>query len=121
ELLRGENAALQAKVEELEQMLTVASQEAEERWSQRQAEYESLLEEKSEVIRTLHQKMADLRERASSGGSAAVAAPTANRADAPDRQELIRLKEELEEERQRIGEDEESMMSQLRQMEMTLA
>src|SRR5437762_14014424 len=64
ELLRGENAALQAKADDLEQLLALASQEGEERWGERQREYESLLEEKSEVIRALHQKLAELRERA---------------------------------------------------------
>ena len=117
EMLRGENAALRAKVDELEQMLPLAVQDAEERWGERQREYESLLEEKSEVIRGLHLKIAELRERAA---SSAPAAEDSNE-PTPDRQELLRLKRELEEQREQMAIDEESMMAQMRQMEMALA
>ena len=119
EMLRGENAALRAKADELEQMLVLAAQDSEERWAERQREYESLLEEKSEVIRGLHLKIAELRERAASPPAPIVEAdpnePT------PDRQDLLRLKRELEEERRQMETDEESMMAQMRQMEMALA
>jgi chromosome segregation ATPase len=118
ETLRGENAALRAKVDELEQMLGLAAQDGEERWAERQREYESLLEEKSEVIRGLHQKVADLRERAS---SAPAPGPVDKGEPTPDRQELLRLKRELEQERAQMARDEESMMAQMRQMEMALA
>ncbi len=49
ELLR-ENAELKARVQELE----AAPSGDEEQWLERQREYEMLLEEKSEVIRSLH-------------------------------------------------------------------
>jgi hypothetical protein len=116
EVLRGENAGLHARVEELEQLLATTTQETEERWIQRQAEYEALLDEKSEVIRSLHQKMADLREQLSTGGQAANA-----KVQAADCDDLMQIRRELEEQRRQLGEDEESMMSQLRQMEMALA
>src|SRR5205823_10283145 len=115
ELLRGENSALQAKVDDLEQLLGMASQEGEDRWGERQREYESLLEEKSEVIRSLHQKLAELRERAS-GAQPKVEEESTE--PVPERQELLKLKRELDEQRRQIGEDEESMMAQMRQMEM---
>jgi len=119
ELLRGENAALQAKVEDLEQLLGVASQDGDERWAERQREYESLLEEKSEVIRALHQKITELRERAT--GAQQPKVEEDSNEPVPERQELLKLKRELEEQRRQIGEDEESMMAQMRQMEMALA
>src|SRR5262249_36263053 len=53
ETLSAENAGLRARVEELEALLA-NSTSAEEAWQERQKEYENLLEEKSEVIRTLH-------------------------------------------------------------------
>lgn len=117
EMLRGENAALQAKVDDLEQLLALASTEGEERWAERQREYESLLEEKSEVIRALHQKVAELRER----GAGPAAKEEDSNEQLPERQELLKMKRELDEQRQRMSEDEESMMTQMRQMEMALA
>jgi hypothetical protein len=118
EVLRGENAALRAKADELEQLLVVAAQDGEERWAERQREYESLLEEKSEVIRSLHQKIAELRERPSSAPALDI---IESNDPTPDRQELLRLKRDLEQERQQMATDEESMMAQMRTMEMALA
>jgi hypothetical protein len=118
EILRGENAALRAKADELEQLLTLAAQDSAERWAEHQKEYESLLEEKSEVIRGLHQKIAELRERATSAPAPAI---IDSNEPTPDRQELLRLKRELEQEREQMAVDEESMMAQMRQMEMALA
>jgi septal ring factor EnvC (AmiA/AmiB activator) len=117
-LLREENAALQAKVEELENLVIIASQEAEARWTDSQREFESLIEEKTEVIRSLHQKNADLREQSSNAGLDANGASAVEIADRP---ELIRLNKELQDQRRQIKEDEESMMGQMRQMEMSLA
>jgi hypothetical protein len=115
--LRGENAALRARVEELEQLVGLAAQDGEDRWTERQREYESLLEEKSEVIRGLHTKIAELRERAANAAPPLVMSDE----ETPDRQELLQLKQELEEQRAQMEEDETSMMSQMRGMEMALA
>ncbi len=62
-LLREENASLQVKIEELENMVVLASQDADERNAKCQREYERLIEEKTEVIRTLHHKNGELRRR----------------------------------------------------------
>jgi hypothetical protein len=112
--LRGENASLRARVEELEQL---AAQDIEQRWAERQREYEGLLEEKSEVIRGLHQKIAEMRERAAS------AAPPVEvcAEELPEREQLLLLKEELDEQRAQMEQDEEALMSQMRAMEMALA
>jgi malate synthase len=117
ESLRADNAALWARVDELEQQLTAQAKEAEQRWTERQAEYESLLEEKSEVIRSLHLKIAELREQL----SAASRPPSAAVLDAKGAEELMQLKQELEDQRRQLEEDEQSMMAQLRQMELSLA
>jgi DNA repair exonuclease SbcCD ATPase subunit len=116
ELLRSENADLRTRVAELDQLLATAAQEAEERLNQRQGDYEALLEEKSEVIRALHQKITDVRENVSLSGR-----PLSATAKQPDAAEVVDIKRELEEQRRQMVEDEEAMMSQLRQMEMALA
>src|SRR5262245_12471660 len=54
---------LRRRVDELENALLERSA-GEEDWTERQKEYEALLEEKSEVIRSLHQKIQELRESA---------------------------------------------------------
>ena len=112
-----DNAALQARVQELEHLLVRVSHESEERWAERQREYEALLEEKSEVIRELHQKLAELREQVPASRPAnASAGITPAESD-----EMLKLQQELENKRRQIAEDEESMMLQLRDMEMALA
>jgi hypothetical protein len=118
-LLREENVSLHAKVEEMENLVVLASQEAEERQAKCQREYESLLEEKTEVIRTLHQKNNELRAQAVK--TAAGLPEDASNSQLVDRQELQRLNVELAEQRRQQKEDEDSMMGQLRQMEMSLA
>ena len=114
--LRGENAELRQRVEELE-MVLLERPEGEEDWGERQREYEALLEEKSEVIRSLHQKIQELRE-------AAVSAPSAPRGGPVDpgaQQQMLAMKRELEEARAQLEEDEEALMQQMRQMEMTMS
>jgi chromosome segregation ATPase len=105
--LRAENAELRARVEELEHALQASAPE-EDTWSERQKEYEALVEEKSEVIRALHMKMQQLQE----GG--ATAPPT-------DSSDIQRLKKELAEQRRKLEEDEEAVMQQMRQMEMAMS
>jgi DNA repair exonuclease SbcCD ATPase subunit len=119
DLLRHQNAALRAKVEELEQQIASTGQIAEERWVELQREYETLIEEKSETIRTLHHKNTELRERGAAAPAAAPAPEVA--AVPPDREDLLRLQTEVLEQRRQMKEDEESMMGQMRQMEMSLA
>jgi hypothetical protein len=114
ERLVAENAELRQRVEELEQLLTSASANwDEDGFAERQREYESLLEEKSEVIRALHQKIQELQE--APGGNAAPSA-----AAAPP-QDLMQLKEQLEDERRQLQEDEEAMMKQMQQMELAMS
>jgi len=106
-LLRSENAALRGRLEQNEQLMhaAVASEEV---WLERQKEYEMLLEEKSDVIRSLHQKIHDLKE-----GSAG---QNLMRAD-----ELTAFKKELDERQAQLAEDEKSLTTQMRTMEMSLS
>lgn len=114
EHLRDENRLLRARVAELEAM---TFGQADELWQERQREYEMLLEEKSEVIRTLHQRIHELQE----AGAHPESAPTSSAAPVGQAEEILRLKRELEEQRKQLEQDEEDMMTQLRQMEMTMA
>lgn len=97
--LRTENAELRACLDEMEHA-----------WQERQQEYESLLEEKSEVIRGLHLKLQE-------GKEPAVSRP----ADPGALDEVARLKKELEEQRRQLQEDEEALMEQMREMELAMS
>ncbi len=100
-----------------------AGETNEHAWLERQQEYERLLEEKSELVRTLHFQLKELEE------SRPVAKPT------PKEEELLAFSEELERERcqleqdrrqaeelrQRLAEDEQEMLRQMRDMEVQMA
>jgi DNA repair exonuclease SbcCD ATPase subunit len=122
ERLRAENAELRAQVEALEDLLTAPPAPAsEDAWVERQREYEAILEEKSEVIRSLHLQLQELRERAAAEPSpeadpAPVAAPASSTSA-----DIEKLRQQLEEERQQLAEDEEALMKQMRDMEMAMS
>jgi hypothetical protein len=120
ERLRTENAQLHQFVAELNDRLREAAKKNEPDWRQRQQEYESLLEEKSELIRSLHLRVQELE---------------ANQVEVPKEEELLLFSEELErgrcqlqqerrqleEERRALAEDESSMSNQMRDMEVQMA
>ncbi len=108
-ILRAENSELRARLEDIEQVLA-SSSATEEEWAERQKNYEALLEEKSEVIRSLHLKMQHLQENGPDAASA-----TLQSGNAPH------LKQELEEQRRQLEQDEEALMQQMRQMEMAMS
>jgi hypothetical protein len=118
ERLRKENGDLRTSVAEMEQLLESGEGRNSQEWAERQREYEALLEEKSEVIRGLHQKMQDLRQQLEQVG----AAPEPVLSDGPvTERDLQTLKAELVRQREQLEEDEESLMTQMRQMEMGMA
>lgn len=117
ELLRAENIALKARIDELE---ALSADGADETWQDRQREYEMLLEEKSEVIRSLHQRIQEMQETVSFGESAPPA-PGCSSIGFGQAEEILRLKRELDEQRRQIEQDENDMMGQMRQMEMQMA
>jgi DNA repair exonuclease SbcCD ATPase subunit len=124
ERLRMENEELKMKLEEMHQLLEEAtSKNSGAVSSEREKEYESLLEEKSEIIRNLHLKIQELEQQA------------ASHKPPPNEQELLALSDELErercqldqerrqveEERKQLKEDEQTMMTQMREMEVQMA
>ncbi len=109
-LLRLENSELRARVQELEHLLH-SSGSGDDSWADRQREYEALLEEKSEVIRALHQKIREQHDRPARS-DAGPAQPS---------EEILQFQQELEDRRRQLEEDEEAMTAQLREMEMALS
>lgn len=112
-----ENAELRARIQELE---AHGSGQAEELWLERQREYEILLEEKSEVIRDLHQKFQEAEESAI-GGLSPPSSVSVSGTKLGQAEEIMRLKRDLEEQRRQLDQDEQDMMGQMRQMEITMA
>jgi hypothetical protein len=121
-VLRAENTQLRTRLEELEQILEATTNQTEQLWAEQQKEYEMLLEEKSEVIRNLHQQLHELKEKPTSdAGGEGAAAPLGNDNSLAMRNELLELKEQLERERRQLEEDEQSFMDHMRQMELALS
>jgi chromosome segregation ATPase len=125
--LRQENEQLRSLCAELEQALQEAtvrgsgsgSEGAEDRFN----EYEALLEEKSEMIRQLHQQLQQAHGIVAEL-EAQVAAQPAQRVHTgptPREEELLSLSEELERERRQLQEDEQTLMEQMREMEVSMA
>jgi hypothetical protein len=112
EQLRSENGQLRALCTELEQALQEASQQGQV-FDERVKEYEQLLEEKSEMIRQLHQKLQDLE--------GAPPQRPVRTGPVPREDELLNLSEDLERERLQLQEDEQALMEQMRQMEVSMA
>jgi len=120
-LLR-ENEELRSIIAELKQQGSDSKRQEEDQYLERQKEFDSLLEEKSEIIRSLHQKIQELEQRP-------VAPAT------PKEEELLALSEELErercqlqqerkqldEERIQLEDDEQIMTKQMREMEVQMA
>ncbi len=96
-------------------------------------EYESMLEEKSEIIRTLHVRIQELEHEVGPGGGGG--GDAGEQMPAGDRDELAALSDELdrercqleqerrqlEDDRHQLREDEDSMMRQMKEMELQMA
>jgi hypothetical protein len=123
ELLRNENDQLRGLCIELEQALQEASQLGGQGSEDRLREYESLLEEKNDTIRQLHQELQHahsvVAEMEAQLQEAQAARPPAG--PAPREEELLALSEELELERRQLQEDERTLMDQMREMEVSMA
>lgn len=114
--LRHENSELRARVHELE---AAPAGQDEEQWLERQREYETLLEEKSEVIRNLHLKMQEMQESAID--TVPANGPGSSGTRGGQAEEILRLKRELDAQRRQLEQDEQDMMAQMRQMEIAMA
>lgn len=123
ELLRRENTDLRALVLDLQRRLEVGGAGGDSGWEARQREYDSLLEEKSEVIRALHQKIQELQARAPSPPLTPKEGELIALSDELERErcQLEQDRRQLEDERAQLKEDEKMMMQQMRDMEMSMA
>jgi DNA repair exonuclease SbcCD ATPase subunit len=112
--LRGEVHELQTRNLDLERTLEESGKFNEELLAEKQRELDTLVEEKTEVIRDLYRQIHDLEgaEPPPSG---------TNNGSAPREEELLALSEELERERRQLKEDEESLMQQMREMEVQMS
>lgn len=131
ETLKEENESLRGIVAELRQMLEEGGGGGggggnSEAFAEREREYESIIDEKTDIIQKLHAKMQEVESELEAKRAIK---PT------PDRDELLALSDELERERcqleqerrtletdtNQLREDEESMMRQMREMELQMA
>ena len=129
DLLRAENSQLRALCLELEQALQEAAQQIKPDLEEQIREYDSVLEEKNEMIRQLHQKLQEVQvawEEAEARAGQAQPQPQEqarreHQGPAPCEDELLALSEELERERRQLQEDEQALMQQMREMEVSMA
>jgi hypothetical protein len=124
EQLRAENAALQRAVGELQQLLEEGSvQGGEAPWLERQKEYESLLDEKSEVIRGLHAKILELQQQPRPAPATPREEELLALSDELERErcQLDQERRQLEQERNQLKADEADLMKQMRDMEVQMA
>ena len=104
--LKRDNEALKSRVAELETKLSEASAEG---WSDQRRDFEQLLEDKSETIRTLNHHIRELTEELRGGGSG------------PSRDDLEALAAELRQRDEQLRADEDSLQIQVRETEMSMA
>jgi hypothetical protein len=120
--LLAENHELREMVAELHQLLEDGAAQNKQQWAQKQADYEGLLEEKSEIIRSLHLKVQELGERAA---LPPVPQEDELRAMSEDlereRSQLQQERRDLEELRRQLMQDEQTMTQQMREMEVQMA
>lgn len=107
EELRRENERLRMNLEQLRNRAAQFEREG-ELWRAREKEYEMMLEEKSELIRQLHQE-------------ARVQQPVAKSTDGPSEDELVALHQELQRERAMLEEDRLALEEQFRQSEIQMS
>ncbi len=131
--LREENDRLRGIITEMKQLLeetTSKGGQEDEGWSEREKEYEAMLEDKSETIRTLNVQIQELEAQLSGdSSSAAPEQPAISDADLSAlsdelERERIAMQQQgrqLEADRMQLREDEESMMRQMREMELQMA
>ena len=106
--LRLENERLKQLLEQARLRLEKAERMLEQMQA-READYERLLDEKTDVIRQLHQELQEAQSRKGSSGTV------------PNEEELIALHQELEREREQLKQDEEALMAQVRDMEIQMS
>jgi hypothetical protein len=125
--LRAENAELRRLIAEMEQVFGADQGEPAKAWADKEKEYDSLLEEKSEVIRSLHLKIQELQEQLNQSGRRSAPLPNEEELQAVcdelerERAQLEVERREIQHERSQLQEDEEALMKQMREMEMAMS
>jgi len=106
--LRLENERLKQLLDQARVRLEKAERLIEQMQA-READYERLLDEKTDLIRQLHQELQEAGGRRPEGSTV------------PNEEELIALHQELEREREQLKQDEEALMAQVREMEIQMS
>jgi chromosome segregation ATPase len=110
--LRAENEELHAQVAELKRVLDSSSQ--------REKELEQLLDEKNEVIRTLHLKLQEVETQPKPMGNEEELLALSDELER-ERCQLEQERKQMEEERRLFKEDQQDMEKQMREMEVQMA
>ncbi len=126
EHIRSENAQLRTLCFELEQALQEAAQQLNPDLEKQIHEYDAVLEEKNDMIRQLHLQLQEVQillegSEARAKEAPAPPAPRPSQGPTPGEDELLALSEELERERRQLQEDEQTLMEQMRVMEVSMA
>lgn len=127
--LRAENEELRATIAELRQQLDDAGKPNQGSWEDREREFETILEEKSEEIRLLYMQ---IQERERKEEPAAPAPRTLVRGDdeevnalaedlANDKARLDEEREQVRVDREQIRQDEEDLEQRMQEMELQTA
>ncbi|MGL4551776.1 MAG: hypothetical protein ACRC33_11360 [Gemmataceae bacterium] len=121
ERLQAENVQFRQLCAELEQALAEATQQNPDAAALevRLREYDGLLESKDETIRQIHGQLQEAQQQLEELASKPTAAKRSG--PVPREEEMLALSEELERERRQLTEDEQSLMDQMRQMELGMA
>jgi len=127
--MRAENDKLRAAIEELQQQLDVATAPQQGSWEDREREFESTLEEKSEEIRLLYMQIQELERkkeeeapppRVSGRGTDEEINALAEEL-AADQSRLEEEREQVRVEREQIRADEEDLERRMQEMELQTA
>jgi chromosome segregation ATPase len=109
--LRSENEALRASIAELRQRLENPGAPSQGSWEDREREFETILEEKSEEIRLLYMQIQELERKSDDQEE-----PAARGASRGNDEELNALAEELAQDKGRLDEEREQLRTEREQV-----
>jgi peptidoglycan hydrolase CwlO-like protein len=133
--LQAENEELRAMIAELRQQLSDSGNPSQGSWEEREREYETVLEEKSEEIRLLYTQIQERERKAEEGAAARSSRPARSESGdtgdtdlntlaeelAADKARLEDEREQLRAEREQLRQDEEDMERRMQEMELQTA
>jgi peptidoglycan hydrolase CwlO-like protein len=128
--LQAENEELRAMIAELRQQASESANPSQGSWEEREREYETILEEKSEEIRLLYMQIQE-RERKAEEEAPPRSSRSAGSGDSElnnlaeeltaDKSRLEEEREQLRAEREQLRQDEEDMERRMQEMELQTA